>query len=66
MELVILFVFILSFNALLNRHTSILSPKITEEFSSNLKIELFKNVVHSKCDCISDKRSSDLTNTFTM
>lgn len=61
-----LFIFILSFNALLNRHTSILSTKIIEEFSSSLRIEFFKNVVHSKWDCISNKRNSDLTNTFTM
>jgi len=64
--ILMLFIFILSFNAVLNRQASILSTKITEEFSSYLRIELFKNVVHSKWDCISNKRSSDITNTFTM
>lgn len=64
--ILMLFIVILSFNAILNRQTSILSTKITEEFSSQLKIELFKNVVYSKWNYISNKRISDLTNTFTM
>lgn len=64
--ILLLFIFILSFTALLNRHISILSTKIIEDFSSHLRVELFKNVVHSKWDCLSNKRSSDLTNTFTM
>ncbi|AZV56476.1 ABC transporter ATP-binding protein [Clostridium sp. AWRP] len=64
--ILMLFVLIISFTALLTRQTSILNTKITEEFSSHLRKELFKNVVHSKWDCISNKRFSDLTNTFTM
>lgn len=64
--ILMLFIVILSFNAILNRQTFILSTNITEEFSSQLKIELFKNVVHSKWNYISNKRISDLTNTFTM
>lgn len=64
--ILVLFICIICIQSILNMYTSILNTEITQEFSKNLRIELFQNIIYSKWLCLSNKRLSDLTNSFTM